>query len=166
MRGEACNSCGKEARIITGNYRFDEVGLPVILKDVKLRECKECGSTDPIIPNLNGLMHAIAFAVVTHPCKLRGEEVRFLRKYLGMGGEHFSKLVDVDKTTLSKWENGQQDIGKNSDRLIRFVAVSKSPELRQQIDEFLREYEKLTDCDPPRKSQLKIDSETLEYEYA
>jgi transcriptional regulator with XRE-family HTH domain len=83
-----------------------------------------------------------------------------------MGGDEFSKLVDVDRTTLSKWENNQQDIGKNSDRLIRFLVVSKSADLRTQIEEFMKKYVELTDCDPPGKTQLRIDSETFEYEYA
>jgi DNA-binding transcriptional regulator YiaG len=166
MKREACNNCGKGARIITGNYRFDEVGLPVLLMNIEQVDCKECGTVEPIIPDLNGLMHVIAFAVVAHPCKLDGDEVRFLRKYLGVGGGEFSKLVDIDRTTLSKWENNQQEIGKNSDRLIRFVVINKSADLRTQIEKFMKKYEELTGCDPPRRTQLRIDSETLEYEYA
>jgi DNA-binding transcriptional regulator YiaG len=166
MRKETCSDCGKEKRIITGNYRFNEVGLPVVLVNVELVECKECGTVEPIIPDVNGLMNVIAFAVIAHPCKLTGAEIKFLRKYLGIGGDEFSKLANVDRTTLSKWENNQQGIGKNSDRLIRFLVVSKSPELRKQIEEFMEKYGELTDCKPPRKPQLKINSGTLEYEYA
>jgi DNA-binding transcriptional regulator YiaG len=166
MRKEACNNCGKEARVITGNYRFDEVGLPVLLENIDMIDCKECGTTEPIIPDMNGLMHVIAFAVIAHPCKLNGGEVRFLRKYLGMNGEEFARLVDIDRTTLSKWENNQQDVGKHSDRLIRFLVVSKSEDLRKQIEQFMEKYGQLTDCDPPRRPQLRVNTTTLEYEYA
>jgi DNA-binding transcriptional regulator YiaG len=166
MRKEACNNCGKQARVIAGSYRFDEVGLPVLLKNIELIDCRECGTLDPIIPDVNGLMHVIAFAVIAHPCRLTGKEVKFLRKYLGMSGDEFSRLVNIDRTTLSKWENDQQEIGKHSDRLIRFVVVGKSADLRKQIEEFMEKYGELTDCDPPRKPQLNIDSETLKYEYA
>lgn len=167
MRKEACSNCGKDAPVTTTNYRFEEVGLPVLLKNVELVDCQECGALSPVIPDLNGVMQVIAFAVIAHPCKLIGKEVKFLRKYLGLSGDEFSKLVDVDRTTLSKWENDQQEIGKHSDRLMRFLVISKSPELRKQIEEFMEKYGMLTDCEPPRKhQQLKIDSETLEYEYA
>jgi len=166
MKREACAECGKEARVITGNYRFDEVGVPVLLLNVQLVECGECGIAEPIISDLNGLMHTIAFAVVAKPCKLNGSDVKFLRKYIGVNGEEFAKLIRIQPETLSRWENGQQEIGKNTDRLIRFVVVSKSADLRNEMEEFLKKYRQLTDCDCPRKSQLKIDPATLQYEYA
>jgi DNA-binding transcriptional regulator YiaG len=166
MRKETCSNCEKEARVITGNYRFDEVGLPVLLKNIEMVDCKECGSRDPIISDVNGLMHVIAFAVIAHPAKLNGDEVKFLRKYLGMSGEDFSKLVEIDRTTLSKWENNQQEIGKHSDRLLRFLVMNKSADLRKHAEEFLKKYGELTDRVSRRTPEIKIDSETLEYEYA
>jgi DNA-binding transcriptional regulator YiaG len=44
--------------------------------------CPKCKSEDPIILNMNGLMRALARAVIEKPYRLTGEEVRFLRKYL------------------------------------------------------------------------------------
>ncbi len=166
MRKETCTNCGKAARVIIGNYRFDEVGLPVLLKNIEMIDCKECGSRDPIISDMNGLMHVIAFAVISHPAKLNGNEVKFLRKYLGMSAEKFSKLVEIDRTTLSKWENNQQEIGKHSDRLLRFLVMNKSSDLRQHVEEFLEKYSELTGRVSRRTPEIKIDSETLEYEYA
>ncbi len=166
MKKEACTECGKEMRIVTGNYRFDEVGLSVLLENVQLAECDKCGIREPIIPDLNGLMHTIAFAVVTRPCRLDGKDTRFLRKYISLNGEEFSKLIQVQPETLSRWENGQQEIGKNTDRLIRFVVVSKSKDLRNQMEEFLNKYRELTDCSPSHRRKLKVDPATLQYEYA
>jgi DNA-binding transcriptional regulator YiaG len=165
MRREICGSCEKEAKVIRGNYRFDEVGLPVLLKHVELVKCEHCGNVDPIIPDLNGLMHVIAFAVISRPCKLGGQEIKFLRKYLGMNGEEFAGILDIDRTTLSKWENGQ-DIGPQSDRLIRLLVLNKSTELRKHVEEMMRRFSSITDCDHPPKSQLNIDPRTREYEYA
>ena len=68
-------------------------------------------------------MRLLALAVVAMPQKLAGEEVRFLRKSLKMSGDEFSSLIHVDKTTLSKWENNEQAIGDQSDRLIRAVTM-------------------------------------------
>ena len=166
MKKELCDSCGKPMRVITTNYRFDEVGLPVLLKNVEVAECKKCGTREPIIPNVDGLMQAIAFAVVTQPCKLTGSEVKFLRKYIGLSGAEFARLVHVEPETLSRWQNEKEEIGKNSDRLIRFIVVSKSPELRNQMEEFLNKYRDLTDCPPPKNPELKVDPVTLQYEYA
>jgi DNA-binding transcriptional regulator YiaG len=161
-----CGDCGRKARVTTGDYRFDEVGIPVLLKNVELIDCRECGAVSPVIQDMNGLMDVIAFAVIAQPCRLKGAEVRFLRKYLGMDGNEFSKLIEIERTTLSKWENNQTDIGKHSDRLIRFLVVGQSADLRRWMERFMEKYKELTDCEPSRKPQLKIDSETLEYEYA
>lgn len=166
MKKEACANCGKEARVITGNYRFDEVGLPVLLKNIEMVDCNECGTREPIIPSLNELMHVLAFAVVVHPCKLKGQHIRFLRKYLGMSADEFSGLVHADRTTLSKWENNSQEIGSKADRLIRFVVVSESAELRKQLEEFMQKYRELTDCSQNQAPQINVKTETLEYEYA
>ena len=165
MRKEICSNCGKETLLTVGDYRFDEVGIPLLLKHVSLIKCGECGNTDPIIPDLNGLMHVVAFAVISHPCKLRGNEIRFLRKYLGKSGREFSKLLDIDPTTLSKWENGQE-IGPQSDRLIRLFVTTISKELRPKSEELVNALWQTTDCYADAWSELQIDPETLEYEYS
>ncbi len=165
MNKETCSNCGKESTVITGNYRFDEVGIPVLLKNVELVKCSDCGTVDPIIPDLDGLMHVIALAVISHPCKVSGDEIKFLRKYLGMSGEDFSRLIHIDRTTLSRWENGDEP-GPQSDRLIRLLVLNKSQELRQHIEEMMKQFAQIADCNPPRRTKLKVDAETLEYEYA
>jgi putative zinc finger/helix-turn-helix YgiT family protein len=165
VRTEKCSNCGKEARIIRDNYRFDQVGLPLLLKDVELVKCDECGNVDPVIPNLSGLMHAIALAVISHPASLEGDEIRFLRKYLGLSTEEFSHLVHISKETLSRWENGQE-VGAQSDRLIRLLVLTKSEELREHIGKLMDLLPELADRKPARRPQLKVNPKTLEYEYA
>jgi putative zinc finger/helix-turn-helix YgiT family protein len=165
MKIEQCGNCGKDARVIVGNHRFEEIGLPVLLKHVELVKCDECGTVEPVIPNLDGLMHAIAFAVISHPCSLEGDEIRFLRKYLGLNTEQFSQLLSINKDTLSRWENGQ-GVGEQSDRLIRLLVINKSQELREHIGKLMAMFPELKDCKPDRRPQLKVDSNTLEYEYA
>jgi len=66
---------------------------------------------------MNALMRILALAVIKKPYRLTGEEVRFLRKYLRL--TEFSRLIHVDKTTLSKSENNDDRLGDQSDRLIR-----------------------------------------------
>jgi len=164
-RKRTCGTCSHEAAVHTTDYRFNLVGLPVLLKRIEVIRCPHCGNIDPVIPDLNGLMHAIAFAVIGFPCRLSGEQVRFLRKYLGISADEFSELLHVDRTTLSKWENGQE-IGPQSDRLIRLVVLSKSEELRGKAGELMERWNDIEDCSPRRRPQLRIDAETLKYQYA
>lgn len=166
MRKEICNNCGSEAIVTTGNRRFDQVGVPLLLKNIDLIECGECGNIDPVIPDLNGLMHVIAFAIISQACKMRGHDIRFLRKYLGMNGRRFSELLHVDPSTLSKWENGEDEIGPQSDRLIRLLATTISKDLRPKSEALLAAIWEMTDCNSDPNRELQIDPETLEYEYS
>ncbi|MGH9739577.1 MAG: hypothetical protein ACRD4X_13485 [Candidatus Acidiferrales bacterium] len=165
MATEKCGSCGKKSKVRKGNFRYDEIGAPILLKNLLISECTACGMREPILRDKKRLMDAIAFAVASQPWKLRGSDVRFLRKYLGMTGLAFGKLVQVEPETLSRWENDQQDIGKNTDRLVRFVVLGKSPELRKNIEEFMNKYRELTDRDAPKSAHIEIDPATLKYDY-
>ena len=118
-----CSNCGAEAVRTIGMYPFKESGLSnVMLVGVDLIQCPSCGNVDPIIPDVNDLMRAIAWHVATQRYRLAGEDVRFLRKYLRMTGVEFSELLGSDKTTLSKWENDADPIGTANERLVRSVA--------------------------------------------
>src|SRR4029077_9980338 len=78
-----CSNCGAEGTRTIGVYPFKECGLRnVTLIGVNLIECPSCGNVDPIIPDVNDLMRALAWYVSTQRFKLTGEDVRFLRKYL------------------------------------------------------------------------------------
>jgi DNA-binding transcriptional regulator YiaG len=165
MLGHKCSSCGKKARVWRGNCRYDQIGAPVLLKNVQIVECAACGMRDPILSDRKRLMDAVTFAVASQPWKLRGSDVQYLRKYVGMTGLAFGKLVQVEPETLSRWENEQQDIGKSSDRLIRFVVLSMSPSFRKRMEEFMTKYAGLTDRAARRSAHIEIDATTLKYVY-
>jgi hypothetical protein len=74
--------------VVRGTYDLKEVGLKnVVLQRIEIVKCPKCKNEDPIIANMNGLMRALALAVIEKPYRLSGEEVRFLRKYLRRTGE-------------------------------------------------------------------------------
>lgn len=164
MKKEVCSRCGAEARIVRGNYEFKELGLKrVALMGIEIIQCEQCGNSDPIIPNINGLMRVLATAVIKKPYRLGGEEVRFLRKYLKMTGEEFSRLLHVDKTTLSKWENNDDKVGEQSDLLIRALTLALGSGLKEKIEEAVREFENINRKLKPVR--IGINAETMEYQY-
>jgi putative zinc finger/helix-turn-helix YgiT family protein len=166
MKKDKCTNCGSETRVSRGNYRFDEIGLPVTLKDVELVKCDDCGAVEPVVPNMNGLMHAVALAIITHERSLSGEEIRFLRKYLGLSTAEFMKLLHINQSTLSRWENGET-VGPQSDRLIRLLVLNKSEQLRKHAEQLIEILPEIDDSPTSkRRPQLKVDPKTLEYEYA
>jgi len=166
MKKEKCNECGHAATVTRGDYRFDEMGLPVVLRKVEIIKCSECGSTAPVIPHMNGLMDTLALAVVHQPCRLQGGELRFLRTYLGKSAREFAALVHLDNTTLSKMENGERVIGPQTDKLVRLLVLNMSPELSGKVGEFIAMMPDIDDepcSDPPR---ISIDPATMHYQYA
>jgi len=161
----SCSNCGKPAQVVRGIYRFEESGLAhVFLINIDKIQCSECGNEDPVIPRLNELMSVLALAVIRKPCPLNGGEVRFLRKFLKMTGEQFGRHLGVTKHTVSKWENGEDPVGAQSDRLIRAVTVCLGESLRGrllEIGQLLPDIE-----DTIRSIDYNIDPEAKEIQYA
>ena len=162
-----CSDCGKDARVERGTYRFRESGLDnVVLKGIEIVKCPACGNEEPLIPNLDGLLRTVAVAIVTSRLPLTGAEVRYLRKYLGMSGEQFARILHTDKSTLSKWETGAVNIGSKSDLLIRAVALNLGRGLRGEAERITRDFELIDEESTAPPKRIEVDSETLEYEYA
>jgi len=154
------------AKIVRGNYRFEECGLPVELMRIEMIKCPECGSVDPVIPNVDGLMTAIALEVICSPSLLHGEEIRFLRKYIGKSAQEFSRLLHVDHTHLSKVENNRVEVGPRLDKLVRFVVINLSSDLKDTIDRLLEQLPNIEDSCYTDKPEIQIDPSTLQREYA
>ncbi len=160
-----CSNCGARAQVVQGAYRFKESGLKnVVLLDIDLIRCRRCRNIDPIIPNVNELMRVLARAVASQPYRLSGQDVRFLRKYLKLTGVEFARLLNVDKTTLSKWENNDDRIGEQSDRLIRMVALALGKGLKERLEEAVWSFRDIED--KQHKGPVNVNMETLSVEYA
>lgn len=160
-----CSTCGKSAHRVQGNYLFRESGLPnVVLKGIEIIRCDQCGKDDPVLPKLSELLKLLASAIVRKPTPLTGAEIRFIRKFLDMNGETFANVLGVDKTTLSKWENDQIQIGSNSDRLIRAVMLCLAPGSKEQIEEGIRHFATIREGRNP--VLIEVDARELTFQYA
>lgn len=103
-------------------YHYVESGLDnVYLDSIDLLACDACGDESPIIPRILELHAAIGRAVALQQSPLRGEDVRFLRKQLGLRARQWAGLLKVSVETLSRWENNEQKIGPQSDALFRLM---------------------------------------------
>ena len=159
-----CTNCGKAARKTHGNHLFRESGLNnVVLKDIDIIKCDDCGNEDPIILKMNGVMKTIALALVNKPFALCGEEIRYLRRYLGMSGDTFSSFLHTDKSVLSRWENNKEPVGTKSDLLIRTIALSLGTGLRPDVEQSVRKFTKIDES--PRSVMVELDLRDLSYEF-
>jgi DNA-binding transcriptional regulator YiaG len=164
VRKVECTNCGATARVVRGSYDFAESGLKrVRLQGIELIVCDQCGNVDPIIPRVNDLMRLLAIAVIAKPYRLAGDEIRFLRKYLRMTGDEFGRLLHINRTNLSKWENDEDRVGAQSDRLVRAIALSLGDGLRGKLEEVIRKFPEIRD--EPAAMRIDMDTEKMSYQY-
>src|SRR5437870_2437733 len=96
--------CGGTFQERRGDATLEEGGVKVVLRDVDLYTCDNCGNEAHAIPNMKGLFRHIAVTLARKKARLAPKEIRFLRKHLGYSSQDFAKRVGVSRTTVSKWE--------------------------------------------------------------
>ena len=117
-----CRECGQDYMESTGDYHFKSSGLDnVYIQDANLIKCG-CG-VGLKIKAMGSVLDELANAVINKPGPLNGPEIRYLRKNAGLRegfAREFARMLEVNHTTLSKWENGRA-AGRPNDLLIRLV---------------------------------------------
>jgi putative zinc finger/helix-turn-helix YgiT family protein len=122
-----CPNCRQQMETRRENHRYSESGLDnVYLEGIEVHSCK-CGERVVSIPKLAQLHEVIAFAVAKQPARLNGQQVRFLRKYLGWSGVQFAEVLGVDPTTVSRWETGAASMGSGAERFLRLAVFRLRP---------------------------------------
>jgi len=160
-----CNACGAVAEVVRGSYAFTECGLKnVVLQGVEIIQCPVCGDEQVLIPHMDELMRTLALAVISQPYRLQGEDVRFIRKYLKMTQAELASYLEIDKTNLSKWENNEDQIGEQSDRLIRSIALALGDGLKERMEEIVRQFPKIHKF--LRRPRLEYDTQNSSVSYA
>ena len=122
-----CLECGGKMTTTRENYRPKELGLSVILKDLEVRRCPQCGAEEVVIPKIEQLHKILARTLVRKKGKLTGEQVRFLRKYLGWSQGDFARHAGVARETVSRWENDREPFTGTADRFLRLAVVTWAP---------------------------------------
>ncbi|MBI2898143.1 MAG: YgiT-type zinc finger protein [Deltaproteobacteria bacterium] len=125
-----CQECRGEMTSRREAHRYVESGLPnVTLVDVEVRQCPRCGERTVGIPRVEELHRLLALELARKPERLLPNEIRFLRKYLGLSGVDFAERMRVDPATVSRWEREQepQPMGPQAELLLRLMAVRDRP---------------------------------------
>ena len=63
---------------------------------------------------------------------MTGQEVRRIRKRLGLTQAKFAKRVGVHLVTVSRWESGALGIRESAAKLIRLLAKARKPGQRKR----------------------------------
>ena len=158
-----CLECGGALRVTRKDYQFDESGLDnVILKNLEVLVCDRCKTETPRLPRLNDLMRTIALAIIAKPYGLEGQDVRFLRKFLGLTSEAFAAILTVDKSHLSRVENGATPVSATADRLVRLIALGLEEGLGQKASDVIAKFAQIRQ---PKKLKVMVDAGTRTIQY-
>jgi len=146
-----CPKCGNLIQSKIGDYQYKESGLDnVFLENIPVYDCS-CGISFASIFRVSMLNDLISETLLKKPTLLSGKEIRFLRKSLYISSKDFARILDIGKTTLSKWENDTQRHRKGYDKFIRLLYLLykeiKGKEKRDFLKIFDRIQLKETDVD-------------------
>lgn len=120
-----CENCG--SRLITKvveKYEDKLLGIPRVFlyNTVSQEVCPKCQTVQSVnIPNLQGLITAVAVYRVGRPFKLNGREIRFLRKALEITAKELADKLFVRPETVSRWETNSEPIGPQSEKIFRLI---------------------------------------------
>jgi DNA-binding XRE family transcriptional regulator len=106
--------------------RFKDSGLDnIILHGVKQYSCLNCGEILFDFGNINQLHGLIADILLKKKELLTGKEIRFLRTHIGYSSDMFSRVIGIDKTSLSRIENVRAKVSNQVNMAVRFAVGGK-----------------------------------------
>ena len=100
-----------------------EVGLCAIVHAAAIEHTDEHGEVSIELPKVQELMASVAVARCLVPIKLRGSEIKAMRKILGLTLAELAASLD-EKTapeTISRWESEAQPMGGYAEKLLRLL---------------------------------------------
>src|SRR6266849_2127940 len=105
-------------RKVRPEFVDEQMGLPVILVE-SAHEAESGDASGIIIPDIPGLEAAMAVARIADEFKLNGQEIKFLRRAIGVKAADLARFLDVTPETVSRWETGKEFISTNAERVLR-----------------------------------------------
>lgn len=120
---EKCPICGGAIEIIRDQpYEYTESGLNVQLLGITQYHCQECKESFASIPNIEQLHTTIALDICENKkALLLPEEIKFLRKELGLKAKDLALAMGVQAEAVSRWENDKSVISEGNDRMLRMI---------------------------------------------
>lgn len=120
--------------------RYDESGLMnLVLKDITVRRCTECGNRLVSIPDLAGLHRCIAVNLVNKPERLSRPEITFLRKSLGWSKADCARKLHVRPEQVSRWESDVSSVPMQIQNELLLRALVALGQQVENYSDFLEE---------------------------
>lgn len=126
-----CTECGSEMRFTSEPIKEKYKGEELTVNGTSRWVCDKCGNDVMDASEADRLGRKLANAYATSNGLLSPDEIRELRKSLGMGQKDFERLLGVSSPTVSRWETGSVQQSKPVDNLMRVIRAV--PEARRLL---------------------------------
>jgi putative zinc finger/helix-turn-helix YgiT family protein len=150
-----CSNCGSKMSSRRENFKYTACGLNyVTLVNVEVLRCTDCGEWEVVIPKVEELHRVLAQIVAKGKSRLRGSEVRFLRKYLGFSGAEAARALSVTPEWLSRCENDKVSISPSAEKFLRLMVMYDQPAQSYPLEKILADKVK------KKPSRIRLDLDT------
>lgn len=113
----------EERRIIELYDASPLIGLRVTIVRAAIETTDEAGEKYIEMPNIETAAAASAVVRCLMPIRLRGSEIRAIRKITGLTAKELAARMDTNTSpeTISRWENERQPMGGYAEKVFRLV---------------------------------------------
>ncbi len=108
------------------NFVYEGLGFPVTLENVLLRKIR--GEWLPKI-DVEALADAVFKVLPSKSSRLTGNEIKFIRVYLGKSKPAFAEIFKLSHTAVTKWEKAEGSVAP--------ISPSQEVVLRLYLEDFL-----------------------------
>jgi len=115
-------------RVITLEKYEPNIGAPfkvTLMNSVKQSYSADGELLETSIPNLSGLLKEIAFARSLDQRKFSPEDIKFVRKAVGLKGLDLAELLGISAEHLSRCENGERTLSVAAEKLLRVIILKR-----------------------------------------
>lgn len=102
---------------VVKEYNLNTLGAPfdvILVNGVCVDVDEKTGKEKVTIPDLPGLILAVVRSRVTHPRKLSGLDIKFIRKALSVQAKVLAEFLEISAEHLSRCESGKHGINLSS----------------------------------------------------
>lgn len=142
-------------RQIAKRFLYDGLGFPILLVDVPVREIR--GVVVPDI-NYNTLQKSVLEKLTLQPFPLTGNQVRFIRQYLGLTLKAFAEHFGVTHPAVMKWEKAKNKIAKITPSTELYIRLFILEFLKVNNEKFRNTFNVFDRNDKLKKLDLSLDT--------
>lgn len=122
---------------IEKEFIYHGLGFPIVLRNVPMIELR--GIWTPDI-DFNILQKVMLLTLAHHPADLTGNQIHFIRVWIGVTQTEFGKLLGVTHAAVAKWEKTKNNPSKMSLSTQRELRLYLLDHLLSKDEDFRKAY--------------------------